>query len=157
MNDYFGHPSSSSDKDKVISDALAAENINDRAQNIFRRIVDQYLETGSPVGSKSIAAGLGGALSSASIRSIMADLEKAGLLFQPHTSSGRLPTEIGLRLFVNGLMEMGVICRKTPAAALMQNALLMASVSTTLWNRPVLPFLDYRNVRPWSYHRKVTP
>lgn len=107
MNDYFGHPSSSSDKDKVIADALAAENINDRAQNIFRRIVDQYLETGSPVGSKSIAAGLGGALSSASIRSIMADLEKAGLLFQPHTSSGRLPTEIGLRLFVNGLMEMG--------------------------------------------------
>jgi len=101
MNDYFGHPSSRT------SDAVAGEGINERAHHIFRRIVDLYLETGSPVGSKSIAADLEGALSPASIRSIMADLEKAGLLFQPHTSSGRLPTEIGLRLFVNGLMEMG--------------------------------------------------
>ena len=103
MNDYFGHPSSKS----TPIESLIGDSINDRAHNIFKRIVDLYLETGSPVGSKSIAAGMENALSSASIRSIMADLEKAGLLFQPHTSSGRLPTEIGLRLFVNGLMEMG--------------------------------------------------
>ena len=103
MNDYFGHPSSKSSA----LDSLIGDSINDRAHDIFKRIVDLYLETGSPVGSKSVAAEIENALSSASIRSIMADLEKAGLLFQPHTSSGRLPTEIGLRLFVNGLMEMG--------------------------------------------------
>ena len=80
---------------------------NERTRSIFTRIVDLYLETGSPVGSKSIADQLGGALSPASIRSIMAKLERDGLLFQPHASAGRIPTESGLRLFVDGLLEIG--------------------------------------------------
>ena len=80
---------------------------NDRSRTIFTRIVDLYLETGSPVGSKSVADRIGGRLSPASIRSIMAQLERDGLLFQPHPSAGRMPTESGLRLFVDGLMEIG--------------------------------------------------
>ena len=80
----------------------AWKSLNDRTRAIFTRIVDLYLETGSPVGSKMIADQLGGALSPASIRSIMAKLERDGLLFQPHASAGRLPTEGGLRLFVEG-------------------------------------------------------
>ncbi len=80
---------------------------SERTRAIFNRIVGQYLETGLPVGSKTIAASLENTLSSASVRSIMADLEKAGLLFQPHISAGRVPTDSGLRLFVNGLMEIG--------------------------------------------------
>ena len=103
MNDYF---SSLAKTSKPLAD-LGAESVNERALNIFTRIVDLYLETGSPVGSKSIAEEIDHSLSPASIRSIMADLENAGFLFQPHASAGRLPTEIGLRLFVNGLMELG--------------------------------------------------
>ena len=83
------------------------KSLNDRTRAIFTRIVDLYLETGSPVGSKSVADEIGGALSPASIRSIMAKLERDGLLFQPHASAGRMPTESGLRLFVDGLMEIG--------------------------------------------------
>ncbi len=70
-------------------------------------IVESYVETGSPVGSQTIAQRLSQQLSSASIRSVMADLEGSGLLFSPHTSAGRMPTELGLRLFVDGLLEVG--------------------------------------------------
>lgn len=84
-----------------------ADRLDQRTRHIFTRIVDLYLETGSPVGSKSIAAGMDNALSPASIRAIMAELEHIGLLYQPHASAGRMPTESGLRLFVNGLMELG--------------------------------------------------
>ena len=81
--------------------------LSERTRAIFTKIVDLYLETGSPVGSKSVAGQIDGALSPASIRSIMAKLERDGLLFQPHASAGRMPTESGLRLFVDGLMEIG--------------------------------------------------
>jgi len=81
--------------------------LNERTRHIFNRIVDRYLSSGSPIGSKLIADDLDQMLSSASIRAIMADLETAGLLFQPHTSAGRVPTQSGLRLFVNGLLELG--------------------------------------------------
>jgi len=78
--------------------------LTDRARDIFRRVVDGYLHSGQPVGSKALAqAGLN--LSPASIRNVLAQLEAAGLLAAPHTSAGRMPTERGLRLFVDGMMQ----------------------------------------------------
>lgn len=77
-----------------------------RAREIFRLVVEGYIATGAPVGSKALAGGAGVNLSSASIRSVLADLEAHGLLAAPHTSAGRLPTEAGLRLFVDGIMQV---------------------------------------------------
>ena len=78
--------------------------LSDRARDIFRRVVDGYLTSGQPVGSKTLAqAGLN--LSPASIRGVLAQLEAMGLLAAPHTSAGRMPTERGLRLFVDGMMQ----------------------------------------------------
>ncbi len=81
--------------------------LNQRSREIFRLIVDAYVETGEPIGSRSIARQLGQKLSPATVRNVMADLEEAGLLYAPHTSAGRLPTDAGLRMFVNGLLEVG--------------------------------------------------
>ena len=80
--------------------------LDERARDIFRRIVETYLETGDPVGSRTISRG-GVALSPASIRNTMQDLAHLGLLGAPHASSGRMPTHMGLRLFVDGLLEVG--------------------------------------------------
>ena len=80
--------------------------LDERARDIFRRIVEHYLETGEPVGSRTMSRG-GVALSPASIRNTMQDLTQLGLLAAPHTSAGRLPTHQGLRLFVDGLLEVG--------------------------------------------------
>ena len=78
--------------------------LSDRARDIFRRVVDGYLKTGSPIGSKTLAqAGL--SLSPASIRHVMGELEALGLLSSPHISAGRMPTDLGLRLFVDGMMQ----------------------------------------------------
>ena len=82
--------------------------LDDRARDIFRRIVESYLETGEPVGSRTISRG-GVALSPASIRNTMQDLAQLGLLGAAHSSAGRLPTHMGLRLFVDGLLEVGDI------------------------------------------------
>ncbi len=81
--------------------------LNDRSRDIFRRIVEQYLATGEPVGSRNLARVLPNTLSPASIRNVMSDLEHSGLIFAPHTSAGRMPTESGLRMFVDGLLEVG--------------------------------------------------
>jgi len=81
--------------------------LNERSREIFRHVVDAYLETGEPIGSRTLSKRLSVHLSPASIRNVMSDLEDAGLLFAPHTSAGRLPTEAGLRLFVDGLLEVG--------------------------------------------------
>ena len=81
--------------------------LNERSREIFRLIVDGYVATGEPVGSRTLSRMLGQNLSPATIRNVMADLEEAGLLYAPHTSAGRLPTEAGLRLFVHGLLEIG--------------------------------------------------
>jgi heat-inducible transcriptional repressor len=83
------------------------DQLNERSREIFRLIVDNYVSTGEPIGSRTISRRLGMNLSPASIRNVMADLEELGLLFAPHTSAGRLPTEAGLRLFVDGLLEVG--------------------------------------------------
>ena len=77
-----------------------------RAREIFRLVVDGYLTSGQPVGSKALAGAAGLNLSPASIRSVLHDLEGLGLLAAPHTSAGRMPTEIGLRLFVDGMMQV---------------------------------------------------
>ena len=89
----------------VVKSPSLAE-LDDRARDIFRRIVETYLETGEPVGSRTISRG-GVSLSPASIRNTMQDLAELGLLDAPHVSSGRMPTHIGLRLFVDGLLEVG--------------------------------------------------
>ncbi len=82
--------------------------LDERAREIFRRVVEGYLETGEPVGSRTLSKG-GVHLSSASIRNTMQDLTQLGLLGAPHVSAGRIPTHAGLRLFVDGLLEVGDI------------------------------------------------
>ncbi len=79
--------------------------LNDRARDVFRVVVQSYLDTGAPIGSRTIAHLSGLNLSPASIRNVMQDLEELGLLAAPHTSAGRMPTETGLRLFVDGMMQ----------------------------------------------------
>ncbi len=81
--------------------------LNDRSREIFRQIVESYLATGEPLGSRNLSRILPITLSPASIRNVMADLEAAGLIFAPHTSAGRLPTEVGLRFFVDAMLEIG--------------------------------------------------
>ena len=81
--------------------------LNDRSRTILRQIVESYLETGEPVGSRNLSRELPIALSPASVRNVMADLEHLGLIASPHTSAGRMPTEQGLRLFVDALLETG--------------------------------------------------
>ncbi|MEL6878376.1 MAG: heat-inducible transcriptional repressor HrcA [Pseudomonadota bacterium] len=80
--------------------------MTERAREIFRRVVEGYLDSGQPVGSKTLASEQTINLSPASIRSVLADLENLGLLAAPHTSAGRLPTETGLRMFVDGMMQV---------------------------------------------------
>ena len=83
------------------------KSLNDRSREIFRQIVETYLTTGEPVGSRNLSRHLPMTLSPASVRNVMSDLEHLGLIYAPHSSAGRLPTELGLRLFVNGLLEVG--------------------------------------------------
>ena len=83
--------------------------LNERSRAIFRRIVETYLSTGEPLGSRNLSRNLPMTLSPASVRNVMSDLEQLGLIFSPHTSAGRLPTQAGLRLFVDGLMEVGAL------------------------------------------------
>ncbi|MFN4311998.1 MAG: heat-inducible transcriptional repressor HrcA [Ferrovibrio sp.] len=83
------------------------QEMSQRSREILRLVVETYMTTGEPVGSRFISKRLEHRLSPASIRNTMADLEEAGLLYAPHTSAGRLPTESGLRLFVDGLLQVG--------------------------------------------------
>jgi len=80
--------------------------LSNRAREIFRLVVEGYLASGVPVGSKTLASSGALHLSSASIRSVLQELQDAGLLASPHTSAGRLPTDMGLRLFVDGIMQV---------------------------------------------------
>jgi heat-inducible transcriptional repressor len=86
--------------------------LSDRSRTILRQIVESYLETGEPVGSRNLSRVLPMTLSPASIRNVMSDLEQLGLIVAPHTSAGRLPTQLGLRLFVDGLLEVGDLTSK---------------------------------------------
>lgn len=81
--------------------------LDERSQAILRQIVESYLLTGEPIGSRNLSRSLPISLSPATIRNVMSDLEQTGLISSPHTSAGRLPTENGLRLFVDGMLEVG--------------------------------------------------
>ena len=81
--------------------------LNERSREIFRHVVEAYVATGEPIGSRTLSRRLVTTLSPATIRNVMADLEEAGLLYAPHTSAGRMPTQAGMRMFVNGLLELG--------------------------------------------------
>ncbi|WP_294227386.1 heat-inducible transcriptional repressor HrcA, partial [uncultured Shimia sp.] len=83
------------------------EEMNDRSREVFRRVVEGYLETGDPVGSRTLTRSLSEKVSAATIRNVMQDLEYLGLLDSPHVSAGRIPTQQGLRMFVDGLLEVG--------------------------------------------------
>lgn len=87
----------------------AATALAERSREIFRTIVESYLDTGEPVGSRTLSQRLSLSLSPASVRNVMADLEDAGLISAPHTSAGRVPTQAGLRFFVDGLLEVGTL------------------------------------------------
>ena len=86
--------------------------LNQRAQQILNLVIESYIQTGSPVGSKTLSEHMGMNLSSASIRNVMADLENMGYLYSPHTSAGRMPTEAGLTVFVEGLLEVNELSKK---------------------------------------------
>ena len=86
--------------------------MSERSREIFRQIVESYLATGEPVGSRNVSRLLQVSLSPASVRNVMSDLEQLGLIYAPHTSAGRLPTEIGLRFFVDALLEIGDLNEK---------------------------------------------
>ena len=86
--------------------------LTDRSKQIFKSVVETYLETGFPSGSETILKKGNIELSSSSIRSILVELQNEGLLYAPHTSAGRLPTEKGMRLFVDGLLEFGRLSKE---------------------------------------------
>ena len=88
------------------------QEMNERSKIVFRNLVDSYIETGEPVGSQTLASTLAEEISPATIRNVMQDLEVLGLLDSPHVSSGRIPTQQGLRLFVDTLLEIGEISNK---------------------------------------------
>jgi heat-inducible transcriptional repressor len=81
--------------------------MSDRSREVFRRLVEAYLETGEPVGSRTLSRSVAERVSPATIRNVMQDLELLGLLDSPHASAGRIPTQMGLRLFVDGILEVG--------------------------------------------------
>jgi len=83
--------------------------LNTRSQDIFRKIVERYLDTGMPVGSRDLSRMLEVGLSPASVRNVMSDLEDLGLIAAPHTSAGRAPTQQGLRFFVDAMLEVGAV------------------------------------------------
>ncbi|WP_424988218.1 heat-inducible transcriptional repressor HrcA [Microbulbifer sp. S227A] len=83
------------------------DELNDRSREVFRRVVEGYLETGDPIGSRTLTRTLSEKVSAATIRNVMQDLEYLGLLDSPHVSAGRIPTQVGLRMFVDGLLEVG--------------------------------------------------
>src|SRR5213595_2713283 len=97
---------------QLITPAAGLAQLNERSREIFRQIVESYLATGEPVGSRNLARLIPMTLSPASVRNVMADLEQLGLVYAPHTSAGRLPTERGLRFFVDALMQVGDVTER---------------------------------------------
>lgn len=83
--------------------------MNDRSREVFRRVVEGYLASGDPVGSRTLTRALTEKLSAATVRNVMQDLEFLGLLDSPHVSAGRIPTQLGLRMFVDSLLEVGTV------------------------------------------------
>jgi len=99
-----------------LTSRFLSSGLGDRPREVFRHLVEAFLASGEPVGSRTLSQRLPLTLSPASIRNVMADLESMGLLYAPHTSAGRVPTERGLRLFVDGLLEIGELAPEERAA-----------------------------------------
>ena len=106
--------------------ASGLRELNERYREIFRSIVETYLATGEPVGSRNLSRYLPMTLSPASVRNVMSDLEGLGLIYAPHVSAGRIPTNTGLRLFVDGLWRLAL---STMPSATGSNASLAYSPS----------------------------
>jgi len=92
---------------RVTSASAPLSELNARSREVFRVLVETYLDSGDPVGSRTLARNLGERVSPATVRNVMQDLEFLGLLESPHVSAGRVPTQVGLRLFVDGILEVG--------------------------------------------------
>ena len=90
--------------------------LDERSGEVFRRIVESYLESGEPLGSRNRSRILPMSLSPASVRNVMSDLEELGLVYSPHVSAGRLPTQLGLRFFVDAFMQVGNISAEDRAS-----------------------------------------
>ncbi|MFC3088829.1 heat-inducible transcriptional repressor HrcA [Tabrizicola soli] len=86
--------------------------MNDRTREVFRRVVEGYLTSGEPVGSRTLTRSLSEKVSAATVRNVMQDLEYLGLLDSPHVSAGRIPTQMGLRMFVDSLLEVGTVAHE---------------------------------------------
>ena len=95
-----------SESSKILSE------MNDRSKEVFRRVVEGYLNSGDPVGSRTLTRSMTEKLSAATIRNVMQDLEFLGLLDSPHISAGRIPTQLGLRMFVDSLLEVGTVAEE---------------------------------------------
>ncbi|MEM8572088.1 MAG: heat-inducible transcriptional repressor HrcA [Pseudomonadota bacterium] len=91
----------------MTGNSSALDDMNARSREVFRRLVETYLETGEPVGSRTLTRRISENVSAATVRNVMQDLEYLGLLDSPHVSAGRIPTQIGLRLFLDGILEVG--------------------------------------------------
>jgi len=94
------------DAESILSD------MNDRSRDVFRAVVETYLDSGGPVGSRTLTRSLSEKISAATVRNVMQDLEYLGLLDSPHVSAGRVPTQMGLRMFVDSLLEVGDLDRQ---------------------------------------------
>ncbi len=100
---FLMDPHMTSDGAKILSE------MNDRSREVFRRVVEGYLTSGDPVGSRTLTRAMTEKVSAATVRNVMQDLEFLGLLDSPHISAGRIPTQLGLRMFVDGLLEVGTV------------------------------------------------
>jgi heat-inducible transcriptional repressor len=150
------------------SDAVAA--LDERSKEIFRRIVEGYLESGEPLGSRNLSRLLPMSLSPASVRNVMSDLEQLGLIYSPHVSAGRLPTQVGLRFFVDAFMQIGDLSaedrtsierqvrgehRDNPVESMMNEASLVlsgisrgAGLVITSKSDPVLKHVEFIRLEP---------
>jgi heat-inducible transcriptional repressor len=120
------------------SSEISVAQLNDRSREIFRQIVESYLATGEPVGSRNLSRIIPMTLSPASVRNVMQDLEQLGLIYAPHTSAGRLPTELGLRFFVDALMQIGDLSEPDRVAIEGQVAAAGKTVENVLTEASVL-------------------
>jgi len=120
------------------SSEISLAQLNERSREIFRQIVESYLATGEPVGSRNLSRIIPMTLSPASVRNVMQDLEQLGLIYAPHTSAGRLPTELGLRFFVDALMQIGDLSDKDRVAIEGQVAAAGKTVENVLTEASVL-------------------
>src|SRR6201992_2419223 len=98
----------------ISANQISLAQLNERSREIFRQVVESYLATREPVGSRNLSRIIPMTLSPASVRNVMSDLEQLGLVYAPHTSAGRLPTEIGLRFFVDAPLQIGELTENDP-------------------------------------------